>query len=116
MENFFFNDEFMSDIDSLLHQIGIDEDDVSSLPDDWSKECFESEERPIVKLSADYILRMIDEGNFSENGYDDESAKIAAILNENIDWKKINELIPTLFYPTRNKFYITKADLMLHYA
>ena len=69
--------------------------------------------RTICQLSANWITERIDDDRFSENNVDSEIDKIEKALNGNIDFEKINALIPKLYFvDRRNKFKITKKDLL----
>ncbi len=51
--------------------------------------------------------------DFIEKVFDDECEKITKSLKDNIDYKKINALMPKLYYENyRDKFTITKQDLL----
>ena len=111
MENFFYSDKFYSDLGELMDDLDLYEDeDVSKLPDDYSLDCKYSELEPIVTLSADWIGERIDEERFTEDG--DEIEKIEKILSANIDFEKVNSLMPKLYYESIEKFKITKADMV----
>jgi spore cortex formation protein SpoVR/YcgB (stage V sporulation) len=109
MENFFYNDEFYSDIGDLCSALDLDEETIKSLPDNYAIEAFESMLEPVVSLSADWIFNRINEERYTEDG--NESEKVYKIL-EIIDYATINAQMPKLYYPTRKKFIITKADLL----
>lgn len=112
MENFFFNDNFYSDLTECCDYNGWDEEEIKSYPEDYKLEVELSVLEPIFKLSADWIAENINEERFSDERNDEEISKIMQILNENIDFEKINLLIPKLFYPTEKKYYFTKNDLL----
>ena len=114
MENFFFNGRFISDMDDLLLCLDLDEETIPYLPEDYSIECFDTELEPIQTLSAEFIAENISEERFSENNYDGEYSNVVKLLNENIDFDKINSLLPKLYYETNRKFTITKADLLTY--
>lgn len=110
MENFFYDDEFYSEVGDLLNHLDIEEDKLHELQEDWQIECVESDLQPIITLSADWIHERISENRFTENG--NESEELYRILEQYIPFDKINSLIPKLYYPTRKKFTITKQDLI----
>lgn len=111
MENFFYNDEFYGDLESLMDGLGLDsEADVYQLPDDWFVTCIESKCEPVFTLSVDFITDAINEERFTEEGR--EIDEINEALSNNIDFEKINALIPNIYYPTRTEFFVTKADLI----
>lgn len=110
MENFFYSDGFYSDIEGIFTELDFDEDHLEDIEDDWKVECQESDLEPVVKLTPEWICEHINEERFREDG--DEWDKIYAILKDNIDFDKINLLIPELYYPSRRKFTITKQDIV----
>ncbi len=113
MENFFVDDYFYREIEDLVEELFYgDEEEIEELPDDYELEAVESILEPIVQLNGEWITEKIDSDRFSEDWADDEVSKIMKILNANIDWDKINKEIPSLYYETRNKFFITKTDLL----
>lgn len=109
MENFIYDDEFYHDLGDLLIALEIDEDSPE-LTDDWEIECIECELEPVFKLSVDFIFDHINEERFTEDGA--EADKIEKVLRDNIDFDKINSLIPQLYYPTKKKFTIKKTDVL----
>lgn len=109
MENFVIDDKFYRDFEELIYDIS-EEDDLSDLEENWAIEAYECELEPVFKLCANWICDRINEERFNEDGepYD----KIYEILSKEIDFEKINEQIPKYWYPGRNKFTITKKDLL----
>lgn len=113
MENFFYNDNFYSDMESFIHENFDDESEIAELDDDKEFLCKGSTLETILELSAEWITNRIDEDRFSENNSDDECEKITKALNNNIDYEKINSLMPKLYYENyRDRFTITKQDLL----
>ena len=113
MENFFYDWKYYSDLDELIDSILDYSEEVSDLPEDWEIECMGSKLEPICQLSANWITERIDDDRLSENNVDSEIDEIEKALNVNIDFEKINALIPKLYFvDRRNKFKITKKDLL----
>lgn len=113
MENFFYDDDFHQDLDSLIDKILDLSEEVEDLPDDWEIECIGSNLESIVTLSAGWITERIDEDRFSENNVDSEVERIENALFKNVNFDLVNSLIPKLYYPNRsNRFKITKKDLL----
>ncbi len=111
MENFFYYSKFYSDIEELMIDLEIDEESIESMPDFYL--CYKSKCEPIVQFDADWMLERIDEERFTEERFEKESEKIHKLLSE-IDFSKINEQIPKVYYESFEKFEITKADLYEH--
>lgn len=113
MENFIYNDKFYSDLGDLCDDIFETGKEISELPDDWAITCLETNIEPIVKFSLDWIFDRIDEDRFPENESDDRTVtKVQKILSEYINFEKINELMPKLYYEGNKKFNITKKHLL----
>ena len=113
MENFFYNDNFYSDIESFIEDIFEDVSEIQELEDDKEYMCKGSTLEPILKLSAEWIAERIDDERFSENNNENEVEKIMKVLSGNIDFDKINALFPELYYENyKDKFTITKQDLL----
>lgn len=112
MEYFIYNYHFYSELSECCDYNDWDRGEIESFPDDFKLEVELSELAPIVQIDAEWITERISEDRFSEDRCDDEVSKIMKILNENIDFEKINALIPKLYYGNRKKHYFTKADLL----
>ena len=114
IENFFEDGNFYTDLEDFMYRIfDGEEDQIKELDDDTVFNCKGSKLEPILLLSAEWITERIDDDRFSENNSDDEYEKTTKILNANIDYEKINALIPKLYYENyRDKFTITKQDLL----
>jgi hypothetical protein len=114
IENFFEDGNFYTDLEDFMYRIfDGEEDQIKELDDDTVFNCKGSKLEPILSLSAEWITERIDDDRFSENNSDEEYEKTTKILNANIDYEKINALIPKLYYEDyRDKFTITKQDLL----
>lgn len=114
IENFFEDGNFYTDLEDFMYRIfDGEEEQIKELDDDTVFNCKGSKLEPILLLSAEWITERIDDDRFSENNSDDEYEKTTKILNANIDYEKINALIPKLYYENyRDKFTITKQDLL----
>ena len=112
MKNFFYGEHFFGDIDDLLFYLSSTKEDVLNYPDDFKLEVELGTEEPFVQLSSKYIIDAVadkEEERLSENC--NEISKLQKILDENIDFDKINALIPRLYYGDKRAF-ITKQDLL----
>ena len=112
MENFFFNDIFFSDIYELVEYECWEISDIESEPEDYVLNVELSCLEPIITLNSTKITERIDDERFSKNGIDREIDKINKILNEHIDFDKINNKIPKLYYKTGQIHSFTKSDLL----
>lgn len=111
LEIFYYGDAFYEDIYGLINDLDI-EDKINELPDDYVINVYECELRPIVKFTSEYITDMVDDDSYSENNYENEYDKIKEALDKCVDFKKLNSLIPELWFPTNDIRTITKADLL----
>jgi hypothetical protein len=114
MENFFEDGEFYTDLEDFIYKVfDGEEEKVRELKEDAVFECKGSILEPIIDFSSQWITERIDDDRFSENDSDDEYEKITKVLEENIDFKKITDLLPKLYYENyKDKFTITKQDLL----
>ena len=112
MENFFVDDNFYTELSELIDYKCWDKELVENLPDNYTLEVVTSSLEPIIILDAERITEILGEERFSENGSENEISKIIKILNENIEFEKINNEIPTLYYPSRKKHLFTKFELL----
>lgn len=112
MENFFYEDTFCSDLEDFANLFGIDEDNVNELKDDWQVKVELSDLEPIFNICAENLCQLLADANEERLSYDfDEEEKILQALKETINFEKLNDALPKLYYPN-NKFQtITKADL-----
>lgn len=110
-ETFFIDDKCYYDIGDMIEDVLDDyKEDLSDLPDDWSIDCYEAELQPLVTITKDWIYDRINKERFPE---DDESVdrKLDKALDL-IPYDKVMEAMPKLWYATRNKFILTKSDLL----
>ena len=101
------NDTFYHDLESLAEST---EEDIKDMDDDDYITVEETSLEPLFYLDADFIIDNIDEERLSEDC--DELDKARKVLNENIDFDKINALLPKLHYPNGKKTRITKQELL----
>lgn len=117
MENFFYNDEFYPDIECLVSYLGIYEENVNELDDNYSIKVELSNLEPIFsKIDASYICQLLaddEEDRLTENF--DEEEEIMKALNESIDFIALNEKIPKYYYRANNFATITKSDLVEYF-
>ena len=111
MENFFYNDRFHMDFDTLIEDVEDNEDcEIKDLPDIWSISVELTKLEPVHKFGLrdiDILIDNVYEDRLTEEG--EELGTIRKILIENINFEKINSAIPTLYYPTGQfKNYILK--------
>ena len=114
MENFFEDGKFYTDIEDFIYKVfDGDEERIRELEEDAVFECKGSKLEPIIDFSSQWITDRIDDDRFSENNSGTENEKITKVLDENIDFKKITNLLPKLYYENyKDKFTITKQDLL----
>jgi hypothetical protein len=116
-ENFYYEDVFCSDISELMWQLDLDEEHIEWLPDDWKVEVMGASLEKMFTLTKEFIvgkiMRATDrwEERFPEDS-DRVDKKIQTAIETGIDTEKINELIPSLYYPNDTEYTITKADLI----
>ena len=109
-ETFYYNDKHYSELCALMEDLDITEENLAELEEDWTLKVEETDLEPMFTLDADWICERLDEERMSEDG--DEADSINELLKTHIDFTKINELMPKLYYPNNTFFTITKKDLI----
>jgi hypothetical protein len=113
MENFFYEGDFCVDIDDLLFHTGIEEDDINDLKDDWQIRVELSDLEPIFNIDAYNLCQLLVDANEDRLFEDfDEEARVLKALKETIDFEKLKEALPKLYYPNNKFETITKKDLI----
>ena len=113
MEHFFYDDTFCSDLEDLANIFDIDEYNVNDLKDDWVIKVELSDLETIFNVDADNLYQLLADANEDRLSEDfDEEAKVLKALKESIDFNKLKELLPKLYYPNGKFETITKADLV----
>ena len=102
------DDNFFDKPQDIAENIGYEE--LMKQTDDFTIEAYECDLESIIRFDGDYIAECIDDERKSEDG--DEIEIVAKILNENIDFDKINALMPKLWYPSNRKVVFTKEELL----
>jgi len=113
MEHFFYDDTFCSDLQDLADVFDIDEDNVNELKDDWQIKVELSDLEPIFNIDADSLCQVLADANEDRlSDSFDEEARVLKALRENIDFDRLKDALPKLYY-ANNKFEtITKTDLL----
>ena len=112
MENFFYDDQLVNDLEHLLEILDHEDWELESLPEDWSLDCERMEKERIFTISLKHIMDSIEDERYSDSNSIEEYDKISSIISENIDFFNINQQMPQLWYPTGETFKITKQDLI----
>ena len=113
MEHFFDDDNFLLDIGDLAERYDIDEDNVNELKDDWQVKVELSDLEPIFEVTAESLCKMLADCNEDRLSEDfDEEQKVMRALKESIDFDKLKELLPKLYYPNGKFETITKSDMV----
>lgn len=116
MEDFFVDDEFYSDLGEWL-QDRYDDEEVRQLPEDYSFEVRPGKLEKIFNIKIDDVVDFITthtdrwEDRFPEFA-DSTFDKIKKAIIGSVDIDKMNELLPSLYYPTTEKAIVTKKDLV----
>lgn len=118
MENFFYEENFCSDIEDLMGHFDLyTKEDVEALEDGWHVEVMHTELRKMFVLKERFFEDLVEwlyECNVDEYPEDTDNCdkKIMAALKASIDIEKLNAGIPELYYPADGQSTITKADLL----
>ena len=113
MENFFYEENFFKSLDEFCEYCEITKENVESYPDDYNFEIELTELSPFMKLTPQWIINAaeyFEEENLSEDC--GELAELMKILEENIDFDKINSLMPKLYCGSGVRVFVTKKDLL----
>ena len=114
MEHFFYEDDFCSDLKDIAYILDIDSiNDAYELKDDWQVKVELSNLEPIFDVNADDLLDMLayrNEDRLTEDFREGEDALKA--LKECIDFDKLKDILPKLYYPNHKFDIITKQDLI----
>jgi hypothetical protein len=113
MEHFFHDDDFCSDLDDLARIFDIEEDNINELDEDWKTIIELSDLEPIFSPDAEELCHIL--ANFYEDRLTEEfgeEARVLKALKECIDFEKLKETLPKLYYPNGVYEKVTKSDLV----
>ena len=107
----YYNEKYYSDIEELSEDLFPNEEEIINLDDDYKLEVYDTIEKPITKLSAEWMVENMDEECWPDEDNDSCYNRVKKIFSENIDFDKINSLLPKLWWPDK-KYYLTKKDFL----
>lgn len=106
-----YEDKYYEDFSDLVEDL-----DVESMRTGDIIECEDCSLEPIMKLDADKLLDCTEsywEERTSEDG--DEYEKILKVFEDNIDFTKLNSLLPKLWYPNGKEIIFTYEQIIEEY-
>ena len=106
-----YEDKYYEDFSDLVEDL-----DVESLEEGDIIECEDCSLEPIMQLDADKLLDCTEsywEERTSENG--DEYEKILKVFEDNLDFEKLNSLLPKLWYPNGKEIIFTYEQIIEEY-
>lgn len=106
---FIYNDEFFDEIEDLVDSLNLTEESIEDYKNGITVE--ECQLEPICKINAEWMLERIDEERFPEDQFDEISEKVEDVLNKYIDFAKVNEMLPKLWYGTGKLYKISYDEL-----
>jgi hypothetical protein len=113
MENFIYNEEFFKDIDSFIDSLPINE--LTDLPDGWVAVIDMCNLEPIFNIDAESLCQILADANEDRLSEDwDEEADVLKALKECIDFEKLKNALPKLYYPSGICKKVTKSYLINH--
>jgi len=113
MEDFFLDDNFCSDLGDLANIYDIEEDNVNDLKENWIAKVELSDLEPIFDIDAEKLCQILADSNEDRLSEDfTEEKTILQALKESIDFEKLKESLPKLYYPNGKVEIITKSDLV----
>jgi hypothetical protein len=120
MEKFFYDDRFCLDISDLMEILDIDDENLDELEDDWSVTCEGATLEKIFVIEKEFAVSAIvnETDTWSDRFPEDDWSvtlfeQIKKAIAESIDIEKLNEKLPSLYYPNGKKFKVTKDDLVI---
>lgn len=102
------DDNFFDEIQDIAEHFGYEF--LIQQPVDFTMEAYECDLEFIIQLDGESISECIDDERLSEDG--DEKEDVAKMLDANIDFDKINALMPKLWYPSNRKIVLTRDELI----
>lgn len=113
MKNFFVEENFYTDLDDLCHYLSIDIESINHLSEDWQLKVELSNLEPIFDVTPESLCQLLADANEERLSEDyDEEEKVLKALKECIDFDKLKEKLPNLYYPNNTFQTITKADIV----
>lgn len=112
-DEFFIDDKFYYDIEALIEDV-LEWEDIEAIADlreDYSITVNEAVLEPMFKFDLHHVLNTLDEERYPEDNERIEN-QLTNLLKENIDFDKIKQGMPELYYQSRRQFTITKKDLL----
>lgn len=107
---YYYNENFYYQIADIIEDL-----DLDAMTETEILKVENCTEEPIITLSARLIADSLEsnlEERHSENNADGELEKIIKVLNNNIDFNKINSELPKLWYPNNTFETFTKKQLI----
>lgn len=110
-ETFFIDDVFYASIEEYIHDLA-----ETFLPENFDENFLQivngSKLEPIIKLNLEGLSEQLFDCNEERYGEDpDERIKEIEKALSTIDFKKINEKMPKMWYATKDTYLITAADI-----
>jgi hypothetical protein len=120
LENFFYNDVFCRDLEYLIEELDIDDENITELEDDWSVTCKESTLEKMFVIKREFAVdAIVNETDTWVERFPEDSdilfERIKEAIGNAIDIDKLNEGLPSLYYPNGKTFKVTKADLINYF-
>jgi hypothetical protein len=115
MEHFFIEDEFYGDLQDYIDSLIDGEDSVKELPDDWKIEVATTKLEKAFKVGKEDAADDLSEvwcDRHDDRGGETYKDDVREALLKVIDVDKINEAIPSYYFPDGNVATITKQDLL----
>ena len=114
MQNFFYNDNFYSDLGELIDYLELEPE---TLEDDWIINCKETTLQKIFVMKKEFAIdAIVSQTDIWEDRFPEYSedlfTRIEKAIGDAIDIDKLNEGLPSLHYANGTKFHITKADIV----
>jgi len=122
--SFLYEDRFYDDVEELIEDLLDDLDfesakkEIESLEEGFTIDCEETTLEKIFVIDEKFVIEAIQNqiGNRFEDRFseypENEDKDINEAIRQSVDLVKLNELLPSLYYPNGKRFKITKQDLL----
>lgn len=118
MTPFFIDEEIFHDMEDFLHDRQLEnKEEIDALPDNWEQKIELTSLEKIITIEESFIDDLLEflidrnEERFPEDDTRTEE-RIKDALKKSINIKKLNKLMPELWYPNDEEQTLTKKDLL----
>ncbi len=118
-EAFFIDENFYSDISDYVADLDLNDEDITALPDDYTKKIQLATLEPLFTPDKNFFENIAteicqwEEERFPEEDHDERIFKgLVAALKNSFDKERFIKELPKLYYPNGKFDVLTKKDLV----